>query len=83
MTISDEIRDWCDDDKHYCDGLWTLRSLADRIDREMVELPRDKYWAPIHLGDTVWSVDDGMEFTVTSITLYADGAAKVDASCYG
>lgn len=83
MKISDEIREWCDDDKHYCDGLWTLRSLADRIDREMVELPRDKDWAPVHLGDTVWSVDDGMEFTVTSITLYADGAAKVDASCYG
>lgn len=82
MRISDELREWADVHcGEECEEYLGL--LADRIDREMVELPRDKYWAPVHLGDTVWSVDYGMEFTVTSITLYADGAAKVDAPCYG
>lgn len=69
MTISDEIRDWCDDDKHYCDGLWTLRSLADRIDREMVELPHDKDGEPIHVGDEVYT-PSGNVANVTSIRFH-------------
>jgi len=53
--ISDEIRDWCD----YCGGIIDsddkaeLRALVDRIDAEMVELPRDADGAPIRAGDTL------------------------------
>lgn len=84
--ISEGIRKWCDlccgdfVSKEDCDE---LREVADRIDSEMMALPKDRDGVPIHVGDTVWDVGDGMKFTVTSITLYADGAAKVDASCYG
>lgn len=83
--ISDEIRKWCadlDSDDILCTTA-TLYTLADRIDRELVELPRDADGVPIHVGDTVWDVDNGIEFTATSITLYASGVAKVDASCEG
>lgn len=31
-----------------------LLALADRIDAEMVELPKDRDGAPIHVGDTVY-----------------------------
>lgn len=83
MTISDEIRKWCDEADVDGNACWVLRELARRIDDGMVELPRDRDGKVIHIGDTVWDVWDGMEFTVTSITLYADSVAKVDASCYG
>lgn len=49
MKISDEIRKWCDDldsDDVLCTTA-TLYTLADRIDSEMVELPRSidgKIW---------------------------------------
>ena len=80
--ISDKMREWADTccvdyvDKADCDE---LRALADRVDDEMVELPRDRDGVPIHVGDTVWDVEDGMEFEVKSITMYAGGAAKVNA----
>lgn len=47
------------------------------------ELPRGKDGRPIHVGDTVWDVETGMEFTVKSITLYEGGLAKVDAYTEG
>jgi hypothetical protein len=86
--ISDELRKWCDEseaDWEGCDlgACDELRVLADRIDAEMVELPKDADGAPIHVGDTVWDVEDGMEFTVRSTTLYAGGAAKVNAFTEG
>ena len=73
-----ELRDLCVDciDKADCDELY---ALADRVDDEMVELPRDRDGVPIHVGDTVWDVEDGMGFAVRSITMYAGGAAKVNA----
>lgn len=56
--ISDELR-------RYCKGLYkgapnymTLTAIADRIDAEMVELPRGKDGKPIHFGDTVFVKDD-------------------------
>jgi hypothetical protein len=55
MKISDEIRKWCDlaeADSFPCDE---LRDLADRIDRETVELPVDADGVPIKPGDTVSS----------------------------
>ena len=83
--ISDEIRKWCD----LCGGIIDshdkaeLDALAGRIDAEMMELPRDRDGVPIHVGDTVWDVEDGMEFVVKSVTLYAGGVTKVDAVCTG
>lgn len=63
-SISDELRKWCD-------GVGTvkdLRALADRIDAEMVELPRDKDGVLIHVGDTVY-LEDGRKAKVARITL--------------
>ena len=52
--ISEELRKWCDDldstDTVYTSNLY---HLADRIDAEMVELPKDKGGEPINLGDEV------------------------------
>lgn len=45
-----------------------FRNIADRIDAEMVELPKDRDGAPIHLGDTVY-LEDGREAKVYSIEL--------------
>ena len=49
-----------------------LRVLADRIDREMVELPKDAEGEPIHIGDVLYS--SGNECRVVSITVKADEA---------
>lgn len=80
--ISDKMREWVDTccvdciDKDDCDE---LRAIADSVDDEMMELPRDRDGVPIHVGDTVWDVEDGMEFEVRSITLRAGIATKVNA----
>ena len=72
--ISDEIRNWFSID-HCGSGLLVsnsgcdrLLALADRIDSETVELPKDRDGAPIHLGDTVY-LEDGREAKVYSIEL--------------
>lgn len=72
MKISDELRKWCDGadvDGNACDE---LRVLADRIDREMMELPKDAEGEPIHIGDVLYS--SGNECRVVSITVKADEA---------
>lgn len=51
------------------DGYGTIMSLADRIDAEMVELPRDANDEPILPGDTVYATSGG-KCTVTSLQLY-------------
>lgn len=60
--------------------------LADRIDAEMVELPKDKDGAPIHIGDTVCD-PSGSDCTVISLHLYGEEApswmADVDIRAYG
>lgn len=51
--IGDELRKVADE--------WDvtpLYALADRIDAEMVELPRGKDGKPIHVGETVYGEDD-------------------------
>lgn len=61
--ISDELRKVADE--------WDvtpLYALADRIDREMVELPKDRDGVPIHVGDTVY-LDDRHMAEVTRIDL--------------
>lgn len=84
--ISDEIRKWCGICRDSCidgDDCDKLRALADRIDAEMVELPRDRDGMPIHVGDTVYDkFGDGEEETVRSITL-TSGTAAVTTVCHG
>lgn len=50
-----------------------LRGLADRIDREMVELPKDKDGVPIHIGDTVYGCRSGMKMTISELRMTANG----------
>lgn len=75
--ISDEIRNFVE--RSYKDEYMDpkeLLALADRIDAEMVKLPRDKDWKPIHCGDTVF-LDDGREAEVKAIQFYDDGSATI------
>ena len=71
MKISDELRRWCDKIDHKREGFWNLRELADRIDSEMVELPKDADGVPIHVGD-VMEWDNGT-FTVHELKVTEDG----------
>ena len=67
--ISDEIRGFVK--RSYADEYMDPRellALADRMDRELVELPRDRDGVPIHVGDTVY-LDDGRKAEVTRIQL--------------
>ena len=53
MSITDELREYCKKVlcyTHYYDKFW---HLADRIDSEMVELPKDKDGEYIHVGDVM------------------------------
>lgn len=71
--ISDEIRKWCadlDSDDILCTTA-TLYILADRADRELVELPKDRDGAPIHVGDTVWDMRDWEKLSVIDIVMGA------------
>lgn len=57
--ISDELREHAKTDyiaKRYGEDKWLL-ALADRIDAEMVELPKAADKKPIHMGDTLYSPD--------------------------
>ena len=62
--ISDEIRKVADE---Y--DVLPLYKLADRIDAEMVELPKDADGVPIHVGDTVWGCISGMQMAVRQLRL--------------
>lgn len=71
MKISDKIRKWADDldsDDIVC-ATATLYFLADRIDSEMVELPKDADGVPIHIGDTVWGCSSGMKVTIGELRM--------------
>lgn len=66
MSISIDIREWCDEadvDGNACDE---LRELADRIYREMVELPKDADGEPIRIGDVVYG-NPGIAWTVVGL----------------
>ena len=70
-SATDELRELADEAGIYSNARTKLRMLADRIDLEMVELPRDKDGVPIHVGDTVY-LKDGSKTIVHSIDLMAD-----------
>lgn len=68
-TTSAALRDWTR--RARADEIMNLRELdtiADRIDREMVELPKSADGVPIHVGDVVY-LDDGRKAEVTHIDL--------------
>jgi hypothetical protein len=67
MKISDELRRLAHDEGVYGDACVGLRDLADRIDAEMAELPKDRDGVPIHVGDTVYD-ENGMAYEVVSIS---------------
>lgn len=62
--ISDELREWA---AAQCNSL-ALYKLADRIDAEMVELPRGKDGKPIHVGETVYG-EDGKAWCVEGVVI--------------
>lgn len=62
--ISDELRKVADE---Y--DVLPLYGLADRIDTEMVVLPKDADGVPIHAGDTVWGCISGMQMAVHELRL--------------
>jgi len=60
-----------------------MRDLADRIDAEMVELPKDADGVPIHVGDTVY-LEDGCKAEVTRIGIgIGMGEGGIYAIVYG
>lgn len=69
MKISDELRQFIDDEGLFPNQIDELRCIADRIDREMVELPKDNAGKPIHIRDTVYTPRGSKAF-VTEIRFY-------------
>ena len=79
--ISDELRKFIDDDGLFPNQIDELRCIADRIDAEMLELPRDRDGVPIHVGDTAWFVGrDDVELKVDHITFFKDKTRVVAMS---
>lgn len=71
MKISDELREFIDEEDLYPRYIAALRRIANRIDSEMVELPKTADGVPIHVGDTVY-LDDVRKACVTEIDIKDD-----------
>ena len=77
MKVSDELRDYgrrlVSNASPFNCTFGDIRAyqdeLADRIDAEMVELPKDADGVPIHVGDTVWGCISGMQMAVRQLGL--------------
>lgn len=69
--ISDELRKFTNTYDLNALQIYELKRIADSIDAEMVELPKDRDGVPIHVGDTVY-MDDGHETKVIAIRFNAD-----------
>lgn len=54
-------------------SLRELEAIADRIDAELVELPKDADGVPIHVGDTVYGCRSGMKMTISELRMTANG----------
>lgn len=70
MKISDEIRQWCDiccDEYINADDCDELRELANRIDRETIELPMDADGEVIHVGDTLHDRVNDLDLQVEAL----------------
>ena len=69
--ISDELREWAgllETSAYTKVTAEKISAIADRIDAEMAELPRDKDGKPIHVGDTVYG-KDGKAWCVRGVTI--------------
>lgn len=53
-----------------------VSDLDDRIDAEMVELPKDRDGRPIRVGDTVYD-DNDREYKIDYVSLYRDNVCMV------
>jgi hypothetical protein len=70
MKISDEIRQWCDiccDEYINADDCDELRELANRIDRETIELPMDADGDVIYVGDTLHDRVNDLDLQVEAL----------------
>ena len=72
--ISDELREHGNGyfEQRNGDCEW-LYDIADRIDNEMVELPKDVDGVPIHVKDTVYGCSSGMKMSVYELRMRGDG----------
>lgn len=70
--ISDELREFVTNNLLFTVESAKLTAIADRIDEETVELPRDMDGAPIHVGDTVYTNEERAEYTVRCVTYHSD-----------
>jgi len=86
--ISDELREW---GYGFCGDTYdVVTAIADRIDSEMVELPKDRDGVTIHVGDMMWDYMTGRKMTVTTLStlsmrdsgwyVFTDKAGYVKAS---
>lgn len=68
MKMSDDLRKFTDTYDLNALQIYELKHIADRIDAETVELPKDADGVPINVGDVVY-LDDGREAKVYRIEL--------------
>lgn len=61
-------------------GYNVLMDLADRIDAEMVELPKDADGVPIHVGDTVY-MSNGRKVHVSRVNIARDHTSIDSGPC--
>lgn len=82
MSITDELREYADrlsdeaarkSEHGFSPVAMKLEGIADHIDAEMVELPRDADGVPIHVGDTVYGCRSGMKMTISELRMTANG----------
>lgn len=76
MKISDKLRTFASTEALNPIQTSTLKHVADRIDKEMAELPKDADGVPIHVNDLVW-LDNGRRACVTEIDI-KDGCEVID-----
>lgn len=75
--ISDEIRnDFVRGDGVDVVSYRKLLSIADRIDSEMMELPKDADGVPIHVGDTVY-LENGLIAIVDIVEFIQDFGVRI------
>ena len=76
MSITDELREYT---KHYSVAGSTkdklLTAIADRIDAETVELPKDADGVTIHVGDVL--TDGKYTFVVYELAVFGDGSWSI------
>lgn len=78
--LSDKIREWCDDaySGRKIRTTKDLYAIADLIDREMVELPKDKDGEPVHVGDKVY-LENGQQAEVDRVLI---GREEFSIDCH-